>query len=597
MNIFRVLTIIVIGAIFTLLFGFQPEANPVNAAVVIPEGNDFATRVLRDTWDMSQYSDISQYINSDDSQSALQNIQVTNGVFSAHSISTDPLFFVLFPGYLNTISVGKVGDQFPIDSSVYKCMYFAMKVDSGPSNTGPDPFQIFWFGNKDMTQSFGTYTNVVAGTPTNRYWNLYSVNLASPSLGAAWTSQTYWKGLRIDPTIQSNVNFAVDWVRLTDCSTRNYKVSWPQSVTSQSIWARPVGASHNIRLAAEVSGTSATLDLQGMQPGNYELVLGTGNDTCCSTTSLGTVEINQAPIVQISRPSFTSGASYGSQIGNPWDMSDSQDATTDCMASSIQNGLLVMDTPSFENQPGPCVSGNISDPKVFLNSPQQVNTSEYRYFTFKMKTDGALQKFGKGMMARFIWAINSCDMVSLDMPYDVGWNTLSIDLYDPIAGNAVQWYGTSCPAGPISWRSNQTVGQFRFDPNENISGSTFHQELDWVSLNKVDQVKRGNRFPLGVSVNKATNLVSLSYYYTTTITDTKQHVIYIAPTGGSTPRPSAAHYLFLPTVAKDYDPSLSGNTLWDTTNVAAGTYYICVEANDGLNSGIFCSEAPVNVTN
>jgi len=66
----------------------------------VSEGKDFATLVLRDPWDMSEDTDISQYINSDGQYNQLQNIQVTNGIFSSKS-TTDRFnakFYLLFPG-------------------------------------------------------------------------------------------------------------------------------------------------------------------------------------------------------------------------------------------------------------------------------------------------------------------------------------------------------------------------------------------------------------------------------------------------------------------------------------------------------------------
>lgn len=585
-----------------MLIGTPLSTIPIHAAAAVAEGNDFATQVLQDPWDMTEFTDVSQYFNSDDNSIHLSNPVIGDGLFTANTSGTDPLFFILFPGYRNAISVGKVGDRLPINSSVYKCMYFAMKVNSGSSPTGPDPFQVFWFSDKDMTKAMGSYTNSIAGSPGARYFNLYSVNLASPpagkAAGAAWTSQANWKGLRIDPTIQSGVDIAVDWVRLTDCTPRNYTVSWSGNKTNASIWALPTHSAdrRKIRIASNLSGTSATLDLQGMQPGSYELYLGLGADTV-GTTYLSTVVINQAPIVKITRPSFTSGASYDSQIGNPWDMSGPPDATNECTNSYFKDGALVMDTPTGANQPSHCVNDGIADPKVFLNSPQQANTGEYRYFTFRMKTDGNWQKFGKGMMARFIWVSNSYHMVTWDIPFDVGWNTLSIDLHDSFAGTPVQCYPSPCPGG-ASWLNSKTAGSFRFDPNENISGTTFHQELDSVTLTKMDQVKKGTRFPIGISLNKLDGSISLNYFYTTNTANPRQNAAaVITPQTGGGP-PPGSRFIFIPMVANgsDIGPSAS-STLWDTSNVAAGTYYICVEAKDNLNTTIYCSEAPVNVTN
>lgn len=70
-------------------------------ATTLPEGNDFATHVLRQPWDMSQFSEVSQYLNQSGQANLVQNINLSSdGVFSGESTSAkDAQFFVLWPGY------------------------------------------------------------------------------------------------------------------------------------------------------------------------------------------------------------------------------------------------------------------------------------------------------------------------------------------------------------------------------------------------------------------------------------------------------------------------------------------------------------------
>jgi hypothetical protein len=399
---------------------------------------------------------------------------------------------------------------------------------------------------------YGFNVSNVAGMPSTHFWNLYSVDLGATTGANSWTSRSNWKGLRIDPTNlnnEANANFSVDWVRLTDCSIRTYHAVWSTSLTSGSIWAQPSGTNRKIRIATDVTGTSKDLDLQGMQPGTYDLFTGPNNDNY-NSTSFGSVIVNQTPIVSVTKPSFTSGYSYGTQIGNPWDMSDSQDGRTECTSSNYSNGFLNLNTATGASQPSNCVNGGIADPKVYLNSPQQVNTSDYRYFSFRMYTEGNWQKFGKGMMARFIWVSNNLSMVSRDIPYDVGWNTLTIDLNDPYAGVPMECSPISpCPGG-TNWLNSKTAGTFRFDPNENISGANYLQQIDWVSLTKVDEVKRGIRFPIGIQTVKSSGSMNLTYYYTSSLSNPKQNVAKITTPGTTTP-PRGTHQVFIPTITKN----------------------------------------------
>ena len=126
-------------------------SNPCLAqtAPKFPEGNDFATQVLRDPWDMEEYPDISQYINQSGMANILQHIKVENGLFSARSVD-DAHFFPLFPGYYTAMLIGKVGHHFPIAFAKYKTLYIAMKVDSGAPAPWPDMLQILWFADERL---------------------------------------------------------------------------------------------------------------------------------------------------------------------------------------------------------------------------------------------------------------------------------------------------------------------------------------------------------------------------------------------------------------------------------------------------------------
>src|SRR5215212_2600496 len=78
-----------------------PALAVAGPATPVAETKDFATQVLRDPWDMSELTDISQYLNGSGQRNLVQNISVTDGVFSAQSTSAkDADFYPLFPGYV-----------------------------------------------------------------------------------------------------------------------------------------------------------------------------------------------------------------------------------------------------------------------------------------------------------------------------------------------------------------------------------------------------------------------------------------------------------------------------------------------------------------
>jgi hypothetical protein len=653
------------GGAFAVLY---PTITPPSAPQ--PEGTDFATSVLRDPWDMSEFTDISQYLNESGQRNLVKNIVVANGVFTATSVrdaSTDnAYFFLLFPGYEGTIQAGKVGSRYPIPKSTDKCLYIAMKVNSGPANNfGPDQYRIFWFaddrltnGPYGQTQGIALYPEAGAGQPVQS-WRLYSVNLSTAaSLGTAWNSMPSVEGLRIDPTINANIDFAVDWVRLTDCSAVNVGLTWTGGTSNDTaIWLRPVGTDRDIRVATGVTGTSSrfpaqlyipppiptptptgtfhlflpmllidypthsysyNLDIQGIAPGYYYVGLGTNTTCCLQMNTSQPLVIDQTPIVSFVRPSFFSGPDYASQAGNSWDFGDNTDVTglLNFKNASFQNGELNMVTAS-----GPQPAG--VDAQIILDT-LPINTGAYRYLTFRMSTQNGSapwQNVVDGMIARLVWSVQGtsgrpgyrCNLVSQDIPYDVGYQTYSIDLYNTFYGQAEETQG-ECTGLPTTWQASSPVLELRFDPNENISCNPqfspfvvstcgdYIQKLDWIQLTAVDQVVQGNLFPVQITLNDSPATVSLTFFYTTTLANPTQFraqlytPLYTPPIQMST----GTSQLFLPILLRNYPtvdtfPEADVTYPWDTTNVPPGTYYNCVQANDGYNTATYCSESPMKV--
>lgn len=633
-----------------------PDAAANRTGVAVPdapvaEGTDFATNVLGDPWDMSQYSDVSQYMNNGGQLNLMTDIETSNGLFSAHSVDRgdgggDPYIFPLFPGYLRTIKPGKVGARYPIDSAQYKCFYAAMLVESR-SARDPDVWSVFWFEDdhlNDGTSKWGLGVDLLHDTGAAPVWQLYSMNLSDPPIVPGgdfdgWDDSNVWRGLRIDPTAQGGIDFSIDWMRLTDCTAQPATVSWTPNRTISAIWLQPAGTDRYIRVATGISGERGThsLDVQGLQAGTYNVGLGTDTD-CCISESSDQLQVNAAPMVSFHQPSFTSGQDYAAAAGNEWDFEDGADVAELRNASGgVSNGTLDITTPS-----GPTPAG--TDAQFDLNVPTPISTDPYRYFSFRMFTDwdAEWQDAVGGMIVRLVWTMPSltgqpgyeCHLVSQDIPVDVGWQTYHIDLYDYFNGAAEE----SSPAGsphcpdrshppeepptdvttnPAHWLFTTPITKLRFDPNENISCelrqqpgkahipcSEYIQRIDWITLTAMDQVTRGQAYEIVLSLNENLAGDSFSFYYTTTPGQPRQNPLRLR-TVESQP-PSGDNLLYLPIVhnpgaarsgrAQDPDfPTIAHSAEWDTAGVAPGEYYICVEAEDGLNTTLFCSEAPVRV--
>ena len=626
------LTLSVIGSsVFVFSSGVnQASANAASTVSVpaspIPESEDFATVNFGKAWDMSEFTDISQYLNGAGRHPSLANIQVKDGVFSAQSIGDRngnlAYFYPLFGGHQGFMQIGgNLGSLKPVDPQTYQCFYIAMKVNSPQYKLGVDlwdGFRVLWSaaGKAGGTNQISLYPETLQKqSPVVHSWRLYRVDLNAPPNGifdGAWTSNSIWQALQINPTLYKDIPFAIDWMRLTSCKTDpKYlaRITWGASGSVNAIWANPVGTDRNIQLATGVDGSKGAYDLdtKGLAPGAYRIGLGT-TTSCCSEWSSGELKINQAPVINFVRPSPYSGEDYATSAGNPWDMDPSDFTRIDCTQYSFGDGLLRMDTAYPAALPRECKGSTIgeADPQLFLNLPASLDVAgQYRYLSFRKYMNGDYAMPADGMIGRWMWTTtNDCTRVSADIPYEVGWHTYTIDLYDAFNGTPVASSPPSC--GIKHWKATGQVTRLRFDPNENWTGNqvpqmTFHQELDWIRLTKVDQVARGATFPIEITANKPLESIrSISYYFTTDRKNPTQNPAGGQETfveAGSDTIAAAQQPLYLPLVRRNSSGGAPGAFTfnWNTASVAPGEYYICSVANDGYNQTTYCSDAPIRV--
>jgi len=638
---------VVFGCISLFILGLFLMRAPASAAPAegaflsvgrLPEGKDFATVSFGNGWDMSEFSDISNYLNGAGRNQSMINPIVQGGLFNATStsITTDPdaFIFPLFPGLPNFMQIGNLGSIYPINSAEYHCLYMAMRIDTA---TSIDEFTVLWYPDNKLTSPSSTSTSgaivslrLYPEFGTNRYWKLHMVDLANPPrgfIGTPWSAYSPWQGLEIIMTYYDNVPLAVDWIRLTNCSSDpQYRttVSWTPSANVTALWIRPQGTTRDIRVANDLNGSSGSyiLDTQGLAPGVYSVGLG-DDTTCCTQWSTNQLEINASPILDFDRPSPTSGEDYATTAGDAWNMSNGSDADSiECINPWIfSNGLLMMDTEYPDILDSWCLGPGVgeADSRVFLHLPGILASGkDYRYLSYRMYQNGTISLPVDGMVTRFIWTdLANCTRVSHTAAVDVGWHEYNIDLYHPFNGTPVE--AANCSYYPLQpWSAVDGIMKLRFAPNENWTGQLvppmiFHQELDWIQLTKVDTVIQGIKYPIEVTLNKEPTTVQyIDYYYTTNRSQPLQNYIGRATTGlpivevelpdaklrsesqmGTSP-------LYLPLLMykyTTYEPLLPNQVryLWDTRSVLPGEYYVCGRSYDGLNQTIYCSQAPLRI--
>jgi hypothetical protein len=314
------------------------------------------------------------------------------------------------------------------------------------------------------------------------------------------------------------------------------------------------------------------------------------------------VNIIGSPIVTFTSPSPYSGPDYANGQMNPWNMDPSDVTRLDCATYGFTNGILSLDTASRACA-GP--GANEADPHIFLNTADHGNLSSYRYLSFSSSTTGYPWSVPDlGMIVRLFWSLDrpglDCWYGSRAIALDIGWQTYTVDLYDPLNGIPEEKTPADCPL--ISWRDQAGVGpvvSFRLDPNENITGGIMHQEFDWIRLTKVEQASQGNPVKIRVLLNKQPSEVTLNFYYTNKLSLQTQNYANTYPTT----RFTAQNFQYLPFVFQsdpDYDPFVDHlpadvTYLWDTNGVAPGVYYLCAQASDGYNQATYCSQAPIQI--
>jgi hypothetical protein len=611
-----------VGSAASVVLSIPQRARAETGSVELPtslqkEAPEFATLALGNAWDMKGLEDISQYLNGAGRHKSLANIQVKDGVFSATSIGDRTTmiayFFPLFPGYPNFIPAGNVGVTHPIDPNQYQCLYVAMQVDSPSSQPqGKDGWRVFWYADEEMSLTGGTVQMDL--DPANN-WRLYKVDLNNPQRGLVsgsipWNGENAWEGFKIEPTFYKDIDFQVDWIRLTSCQddpTLQAKISWSPDSSVNTIWVRPDGTTRDIRLQGNVDGSkgSTVIDTKGLAAGSYQVGLGSSS-SCCAQWSSHLLTIGETPHVDFEMPSATNSPDYAASAGNAWDMDPSDATTIRCSQYSFENGILKLDTNPPSRLPSNC-KGSIGEAgsEIVLNLPGPIKASDYRYLSFRHYIGGDYAIPADGMIGRWMWTTaDNCTYVSYDIPYDVGWHTYVIDLYDSFNGTPIESGPSSCGLKP--WKDAGTLIHLYFDPNENWTGNTpgiapmiFHEEFDWIRLTKDIQVAQGGTMPIKVRLSKpSSQLTNIQYYYTTDPRSPSQswNLMRYNVTQAQPPATSGSHLIFLPNIQSQFDSDPTSSYFsWNTAGVAPGDYYICTQVADQVNQAAYCSEVPVRV--
>ncbi|MEO7912475.1 MAG: hypothetical protein ABIV47_22740, partial [Roseiflexaceae bacterium] len=253
----------------------------------------------------------------------------------------------------------------------------------------------------------------------------------------------------------------------------------------------------------------------------------------------------------------------------------------DLSANSISFSGGIMNAT---NVPGTSNCGVLcGDPQVTLRTSGAINAGKYKYFTYRMQLDGK-QDTINGSVARILWWSTKPEQASTSRSWVIneGFQTLSFDLTKIRLESG--FFATWANSAPIV---------FRFDPHEFAAPRAFH--LDYVML-----------------TGDSTANASFDIRYQTTGAGATAQFFADADTnpdnGGGTAISCAAaqtaavgdFQLFLPLImhfsaAPPVEP-VGSTCRWNTSGVAAGTYFIHSVTSDGTDTTSAYSQTPVIVS-
>jgi len=535
---------------------------------------DYADEVLHDRWDMNERTDLGwrTFNTVELPKSNLTGITFSGGIFSAVSSSTDPdaNITLLDSHYPGSAELGKIGANFPIDAGRYRTLALRMYVPSPlslPNGSG----QLFWSKNT-MYGGMTTSNAFVIGSG----WRIYMIDI--PALGIAAGSDA-WSGwidsLRLDPFNYTNKEIRIDWIRLVqeDAALRR-TIRWSGNSGNVDIYIdndRDPSATLGI-LAANRGGTSYEFPAGALAPGEYYVAVAPAG-TANLTYAPGSYRINDPPIITVDSPSAEGGTDdfVTTAFADPWDLANSQDVEhTERLVNPSLTALDYQDLKgtSFSGQSVLRANSNGGDPNVFFlhflyrGSTTSIDTSKYHNLVFKMGIEGA-QSVNDGSIARVMWRIKgeslehvSQDIIIHHLPGSWVMNKVVCDLRTlPLEaeGSQTGWSGL--------------VDTFRIDPHEFSDGRAFF--IDDVKLTA--DCRADASFSIAWSLADSDSTPAVSLYYDTDRSGYDGTLIAAIPSASPGQR----------------------TTVWDTSSVDQGTYWVYAIVDDGVNQNRAYATGPL----
>ena len=364
-----------------LLFCFQNAIagsisviSPGGGSIRVAEGVDYATYEIGNPWDMSDQNDVVLPESLDISGEA-----IAGGIYSGTAQTTDPRFWLVYPGLQNAVRVLDNGEKFPISTSDYR--YLSAKIRY-TGTTNPQTFDVRFYEDAGSL-SGGAVGRAAAPLIQPGDWRIIRIDLVDDTVsGPSWNSLTEVRGIRIDPVNGANavgVTFEIDWIRLTQepSAESEFTVSWSggsgpydvEAIDSEGDFYSFTNPRPTV--SDPVAGTSFDAPFSLLPPGDYQVRVRSGGD---SGLSAGVIAVNEAPLLDFINPDISGDTanSYAiTELSNSWATLDAADiaSTPDLINVQYSGGSLSGRTIS-------------SDSRIIFNASVPIDTQKYRMLTY-----------------------------------------------------------------------------------------------------------------------------------------------------------------------------------------------------------------------
>lgn len=572
----RSIPLVLLGllALAIALAGVWPAqaARPV-ALATQPSDDDFFTQHWGNPIDMNANGDIDYWHTR--TLGGLNDLRINaggNGLLEATTANNDPRVWLRVPTPPGANIGALEGDYRPIPTSTYR--YATVRLYVGKRS------QAHFYWNERGGAPYGS-SSIQWAEPG---WNILTFDLTAEAhgrSGPAWDSLSSVTGFYFDPTMEDGDAIKIDFIRLSAQPTP-VPIVWNGAGLSGTVDIYVGKASDGSDGALVASGVPAG---SGQYTWNTSLAAGTYYVTLRQNNrpvggSPLVLPVARTPILTITAPSYISGPDYATTVaGNPWDMSDPADVArlVNVVNGTFSNGIF--SGLNDVNNPDP---NRRWDPGVELNVPSAIDTSTFRYLTYRMRVDGADTPMTAPVVRLLWWVDDMTTSSTLDdiVAYE-GWQVVSYDLTRALLE----------PNSP-PWASRKPLA-LRLDPHEDTTPRPFF--IDYVMLTGNDQAD--DRFAIRYQLtDDPSGQARVRFYYDRDASGYNGQAITCA--SFSNPTAKGKYPVYLPGgLRQEKTPVVpSGESCtWNTSNVAEGTYYIYAVVTNGPNTYRVYSQTPVEV--